>query len=666
MATHFAHRLLNQRVGKNNKLMKYPSGLEWLPNIHREDYRTYGLLGSFGRGDNMPILQDMKDFQHLINLFSMAYDKGARIVGMIEERLDPRPLIGDPGDSPDPAFLAFCRTIYAKYQYRVIRVADYERELEAFTGFSWESFFHDWLYGSGLSDWAVDKVVVQEAPCALKKFCLRRRLRASLGPNCLEDQADRTRVVVMLSQRAEYNEQTTLGFVLPGSEGYSVRVPIIPQATSYRLEDPPCSVEVVGDKKIRVEVLLPAEPTQIAVDPDQILVDKDPSNNFWKPPLRWRVTPVYTFLEETDLTNAYDRWNVILGPWIYGTAYADAWYTRSTMLGARAGAYKTQDFDGGVYSAYRTDYRDVVVGVDALWDHWPDAHWQLGFNAERRLVATDSSGDDNAFRGVLFARHIIQYGDSLYLPPMQYLDIFTQYQDNFLPDAREASPGGVRWDRQMTAGLHYRLDYRTPYWDPEGGIYLDADVEGGYADVDGRRGLTKGTLEAATVKYMPNLSSTLVGMPKVYDAARPVLDYLAQTRIAMRAYGATSEPSRGEFFSMGGDTLFRGFDLSQRQGSSVWVGSVEWRFPLAQGLRFDVCDHIASLHEVYGAAFYDVGDAYTSGHEVGPIAHAVGGGLRLDVTWFGFVERTTLRMDVAKTLNSDSGTQFWFGFQQPF
>ncbi len=136
--------------------------------------------------------------------------------------------------------------------------------------------------------------------------------------------------------------------------------------------------------------------------------------------------------------------------------------------------------------------------------------------------------------------------------------------------------------------------------------------------------------------------------------------------MAVRAYGATGLPTKGEFFTMGGDDLFRGFDQSDRQGSTVWVGSVEWRVPLVKGLTWDACDHVVGLRNVYGAAFYDVGDAYLNGHQVGPVAHAVGGGLRLDVTWFGFVERTMLRFDVAQTVNASSPTQFIFGVGAPF
>src|SRR5262249_51458068 len=160
----------------------------------------------------------------------------------------------------------------------------------------------------------------------------------------------------------------------------------IPAAGSMHLDEPRADIEVLPDNRVRVQLTLPRCPTQIAVDPDQVLVDTDPSNNFWKTPVRWRITPLYTFIDETSLTTDYDKWNVIAGPWAFGSAYNDPWYTRSTMLGARIGAYRTEQFSGGVYAAYRTDYRDVVAGVDALWDHTPFPTTQVGFNVERRLA----------------------------------------------------------------------------------------------------------------------------------------------------------------------------------------------------------------------------------------------------------------------------------------
>jgi hypothetical protein len=653
MAVHLTHRLLNQKCGRNNALMQFPVALRWLPNIYREDYAIYTMLGAFGRGENSACVQEMQDFGHVVNLFAMTYDKGSRVVGMIEERL------GDPG------FLDFLKVVYKKYQFRILRVADFQRELELFTGQSWEHFFQDWLYGKGLGDWAVDRVDVQPpAKAARMKWDWWHKIPASSQPP-VEEQGDRTRVVVVLRQKEECTEQTTLGFAMPGEAGYPIRVPIIPQAGSYTLAEPPGKFESLPDGSFRVEVLLPCEPEQIAVDPDQILVDRDPVNNYWKTPIRWRFTPLYTFLEETDLTNAHDRWNVIAGPWFYEAGYDDVWYTRATTIGVRAGAYRTQAYSGGLYAAYRTDFRDIVVGVDGQFEHLGVPSLETGYNFEQRLM-TVYQGDNLARRGVLWGRWIFQYGDSLYLPPMHYLEGFSMYQDNFLPFPNSQLPNSERYHNMTTMGLHYRINYLTPYWDPEGGFQFDAFYQGGMADMETTRGMQMGWLQFSYLQDMPDMGEWVAGAPRLNTLFGPMLRWLSDTRLALRAFGGMSFPTRGQFFTMGSSTLFRGFDMAERQGSAVWVGSAEWRVPLLTGLNWDCCDHCVGLRNVYGALFYDVGNAYQNNQQVGPIAHDVGGGLRLDVTWFSLVERTILRFDAAKAVNSSSSWQFWFGLNQPF
>jgi len=631
LATFFCHRLLDGKVGKNNKLVAYPRGLGWLPNIERSTYSCYTLYGTLGRGENGPAVQPLAGFGHVMNLFSMTYDKGMRIVGLIENRLG------------SAAFLDFMSRLFCRYRYRILRVADFQRELETYTGTSWEEFFQNWLYGPGLTDWCIEKVQThQPLKCA--------QLRA-------------TRVVVFLKQKADINEPTTLGIALPGQEGYPLRIPIDPRSGTYDWDEPPAHIEAQDDNRLRVEIWLPDKPTQIAVDPDQILVDRNPVNNFWKTPIRYRFTPLYTFIDETDMTTAYDRWNVTIGPWIYGTAYYDAWYPRTyqTMIGFRAGLYRTQTFFGGVYAGYRTDYRDVVVGVDGLFDHWPDSRFQVGYDFEQRL-AQFLPGQLNAKRGVLFARYIFKYGSSLYYPPMEFLETFATFQDNFLPfEANPALPG-VRFNESATAGFHYRKDYLTPYWDPVGGFRWDVWYQGGTAMQPATVGMQEVSSQFSFVRSLPDFSEAVAHMPWL---AGP-LHWLGQSRLAFRLFGGTAMPARGQFFSMGGSMYFRGFDLAQRQGSSVWVGSVEWRVPAARNLHLNFCDHILTLHGIDVVPFSDVGNTYISGHQVAPTAVDAGVSLRLDVSWFSFVERTLLRFDIAKTLNADTGTQLWFGVGVPF
>ncbi len=631
LATYFAHRLLDGKLGKNNNLLAFPRGLGWLPNIGRCTYSCYMMYGTLGRGENGPAVQPVSGFGHVVNLFGMTYDKGMRIVGLIENRLGPA------------AFRDFMSRVFCRYRYRILRVVDFQHELEDYTGRLWEEFFQNWLYGPGLTDWCIEKVHVQPPP------------------KC--GQQNMTKVVVVLNQKADINEATMLGIALPGQEGYPIRIPIVPRAGSYDCEEPSAHVQQLENNQLRVEVTLPEAPTQIAVDPDQILVDRNPVNNFWKAPIRYRFTPLYTFLDETDMTTAYDSWNVIVGPWIYGTAYYDAWYPRTyaTMIGFRAGLYRTQTFYGGLYGGYRTDYRDVVVGVDGVFDHWPGSHFQVGYDFEQRL-AQFYPGQNDAKRGVLFTRYIFKYGSSLYYPPMEFLESFITYQDNFLPFEANPTLPGVRFFETATAGFHYRKDYLTPYWDPVGGFRWDVWYQGGTAMRPATVGMQEISSQFSFVESLPDLSPAVESVPWLANS----LHWLSLSRLAFRIFGGTAMPGRGEFFSMGGSMYFRGFNLAQRQGSSVWVGSVEWRVPVARGLHLNFCDHIMTLHGIDVVPFSDVGNTYISGREVAPTAVDAGVSLRFDVSWFSFVERTLLRFDIAKTLNVNSGTQFWFGVGVPF
>jgi hypothetical protein len=271
--------------------------------------------------------------------------------------------------------------------------------------------------------------------------------------------------------------------------------------------------------------------------------------------------------------------------------------------------------------------------------------------AERRLTGA-LRGEQQGNRGLLYGRYVIDYGDSLYLPPFHYVEAFATVSDDLLPEARATVAGGERYRHQALGGLHYHINYLTPYWDAEGGFQLDLAYANGLTVPgvhEGNRGAHQLTGQFSFVKSVPD-----------------GLGWLSETRLAVRLYGAAGAPGRVEYFPLGGGELFRGFDLAERQGSVVWVGSVEWRVPLARDLRWDCCDHALGLRNVYAAAFSDTGNAYLRGQPVGGVAEALGAGLRLDVAWFAFVDRTVLRFDAAKAVNAGTPWQFWFGIEHPF
>lgn len=627
-ATYFTHRLMDKKFGKNNQLLEWPKYLDWLPNIQRENYRYASLQGAIRRNSAPAAAGDLPQFGHLVGLFSGAYDRGSKVFGMIENRLG------------EAAFQDFNQQLVRKYSFDVLTAASYKRELEAYTGRSWDDLFEKWVYGTGLTDWSVESVSVTARPTPSVRL-------QPTGPA----PAGR-RVEVVLNQSRELNEATTVEFQFAEGQGVPVRLPIGHSSETIRLAEYDAEIQPIAPGKVRVTATLPADPVQVQVDPDGVLLDADPGNNRWRNPPRVTLVPFYSMLNETDLTNDYDRWNIGAGPWIGGALYPDPWYTRSTMLGVRAGAYKTQTFSGGAYVAARSDYRDLVMGVDGLIDHWPGSRTQVGFNVERRLagpIGNAAGADDTAFRAALFGRYVLEYSSSLYLPPMSYIDLYTTYQDNFLPIAKQTNPGGVRPDSTWLNGLHYRLNLYTPYWDPERGFWLDLAYAGGTADLGSEVGMHQLKGELAAVRELP-------------------VDhwYFSNVKLAGRAVAWGAFPDRGRFFALGGGTLFRGFDLAQRQGSFLWTANTEIRWPVALDVRWDCLDHFVGLRNVYVASFYDVGAVYDNGRIVDNVAHAVGLGVRADMAIFSFLERAVLRFDVGKTINAATPFQFWFGVQHAF
>jgi hypothetical protein len=199
-------------------------------------------------------------------------------------------------------------------------------------------------------------------------------------------------------------------------------------------------------------------------------------------------------------------------------------------------------------------------------------------------------------------------------------------------------------------GYHYQWNMYTPYWDPESGFFLDLVGSAGGVDLgSGTRGMAQGRAEIAGVQTLPDWTGPLEGW-----------------RVAGRVVAMGALPNYGQFYSLGSDTLFRGFDLAQRQGSALWVGNAEVRIPIVRNIEWDALDHVVGARNIWAVGFYDVGEVFADGHSVDGVAHALGAGLRVDIALFSFIERATLRFDIAKTINANTPFQLWFGIQQAF
>jgi outer membrane protein assembly factor BamA len=237
----------------------------------------------------------------------------------------------------------------------------------------------------------------------------------------------------------------------------------------------------------------------------------------------------------------------------------------------------------------------------------------------------------------------------MYTAPTHYVEAFTSWQHDFLPATRNPIAGAEQFNDQSNVGVHYHADFMSPYWNPDTGFKFDVTYALG-----------------VPVLGEPELTNQVMGQISWVHKLPADLGYLSDTRLAYRIYGAAAFPQNAQVFSLGGNQLFRGFDLSERQGSSMWIASAEWRMPIVQDVEWDAVDHVVGLRNLYAAPFCDVGNAYINGQATGATAVAVGIGLRAEFAWVSFIERTTFRLDIAKTVNESSPFQFWIGIQNPF
>ena len=78
-------RRLDAKYGKNAPLIVWDRRLTWMPTIGREDLRMSGYYGWRARGGGGSVIKDLDQMGNLGAVFSLAYDRGGKVINMIEE-----------------------------------------------------------------------------------------------------------------------------------------------------------------------------------------------------------------------------------------------------------------------------------------------------------------------------------------------------------------------------------------------------------------------------------------------------------------------------------------------------------------------------------------------------------------------------------------------------
>jgi len=588
---------LDAKYGRNAPMIVWPRGLTWLPTIGREDLRLSGYYGWRARGNNGPVIQDLKAMGNLGTLFSLTYDRGGKVVEMIHNRLGP------------DRFFAFFRKVYHDYAFKTFRFADLKRDLVAFDPEGgWDRFLDGWLLEHGETDWAVEGV--------------RVGTQAEGAPT--------RQITVEVRQKGNMAEPTVVLCRCPDGD---LRVPIWPERGSY--EVPGARVaHVRGSDRWVVTVDAPAAPTQVLVDPDHALLDARPDNNRWKTEVAWRLTPMMSPFDVSSQFQPYDRPSVVAGPFVDQ-------YARG---GVKVGAQRADRWQVTAWAGTEPALREAIFGGQATLLHFPGPNWAAGLFYEEGLY--NFYNDKRHSGGRAFLRYRFLETSSFLVDDHGFAELYFGTGNEFW-----AGDDGRPVNGWLDAvGVRYRLSTLFPYWDPVQGRLIEVTAEYGDKAFGSYLNYARVTGEYGIVRPFPDL----FGRP-------------TKSRLAFRAYGGFAYPDTVPLFRLGGGRRLRALDLGQNTGSSLWLTTFEWRYPLWGDIDRDVVDHVVGFRNLIGALFYDVGQSYLL-DRWGPVVHGVGVGLRVDVALFAFLERASLRVDLAQPVGSGPrrGPVLWFGLNQVF
>jgi hypothetical protein len=134
-------------------------------------------------------------------------------------------------------------------------------------------------------------------------------------------------------------------------------------------------------------------------------------------------------------------------------------------------------------------------------------------------------------------------GSSFYLPPFEYVEAFEAIQSNPLPEPSAPTAGAVAFHQQTLTGVHYHMNYLTPYWNPEAGVQLDTSYAEGLPVLGEHRSLQEFYAQLSTVKTFRDL----FGLSEETQFLR----WLGDSRLAGRVYGAEALQDEAQVFTLG-------------------------------------------------------------------------------------------------------------------
>lgn len=598
---------LDQKYGRNAPLIVWPKGFGWLPTIGREDLRMASYYKWKSQGNGGPVIQDLGEMSNLNTLFSLAYDRGGKVVDMINNRLG------------DDRYFAFLQTLYRQNAFGILHYEELKQSLDAFDpNNAWPARLDAWLVQQADTDWEMQSVEVVKPVDAKRDDGLYQ-------------------VTIEISQNEALNEPTELAVVM-GDD--AIAVPIHPDEPAYeipqgRVEKIPSNE--IGQSLYRITMQLPAEPDQVEVDPEHRLLDSRPANNIWKPKTRWRLTPAITPVDTSEMFQAFDRPSFIVGPFV----------DQNARGGVKVGVFAPNRATINGFVGAMPSLDRLIVGGEAKLTNLFESTWNAGLFYEDGINPNWSSTAAQTQRGGrMYMRKVLLQSSSVLDDDAAFYELYLGRGNIFWAgDVGRPTPGELN-----AAGMRFKINTQAPFWDPAEGRLIDIDAEFGSPAYQ------------ANYNFYTRWQVNLGQVWTLNDNFGPI----ENTRVALRGYGGMAWPQDVNFFRLGSGQMHRALGFNAQNGSAFWLASAEWRFPIIGQLDKSIFDRAMTFDKVSGVLFYDVGETAFN-QQLRPVVHGVGFGLRIDTVLFGFLERVNLRFDVAQPVyGAKGGPLFWFGFNQVF
>lgn len=403
-----------------------------------------------------------------------------------------------------------------------------------------------------------------------------------------------------------------------------------------RAEGSECTLRYDGKKQLQ-EIALPDTEgiIQACVDCGDKQLDVDRVNNFYPRRLQVRLLPLYHGLYDMPVFLRSDSL-----VWTTGPSFSESGF------GLKSSFQKPDDYI--VYAASHYSPNSAALNSSVGFEKKSLLRRTMSWGVEflNREARDGEESDLNSYK--IFLRQELDLAYSL-LEPSSHLTLYFVHNQN-------AGKGGLPGAKEETRSLRYRQNKESI-----AGVTLHYANAGAFPDPGvGYRAIWNQEVAGHILAGQESFARTTLEWDKYWELKRG-------HKLAVRLKAGAGHPKDKYLFYLGSDRELRGYDFKTVRGSSMLLGSWEYRLPIARDLDSRWFWNVLSLDQIQGVFFFDAGSAWFSRFNEPGFKRDAGAGLRFYFNVAGAAERFALRVDVARPLDGEENdTHIWVGLNHAF